>query len=372
MNPSVSWMPALASDVAQTMEGVFGLTLFVALFLLVAILGLLLVLVLGNRRPVTVPTRRAGVGLVPQLLWVVLPAFLFLGLYLAGIPGYLVAVLPQAEATTVHAAIVTWEPAEQTSEARSSAEEPSVEPVVEATPSAGAEPAGMEEHGTVPEENPQSGEAPSKTPAWAFTYDNGYADRELHLPAGRKLHLVLDSAEKAQGLLIPAFRVAAASLPGHVGERWFTAEQAGRYELRSTAYNGVAEAGLSAAVIVQDPTVFDAWLEEASDLLGKLPPAEAGALVYKQATCNTCHTVDGKKLVGPSFRGIWGRREQLSGGGTIVVDEAYVRESLFEPQAKVVAGYEKVAMPSFKGQLTDEKIDYLIAYMKLISEEEQP
>jgi cytochrome c2 len=91
--------------------------------------------------------------------------------------------------------------------------------------------------------------------------------------------------------------------------------------------------------------------------------AELGEEIVS-AQCSACHSIDGSELVGPTFEGIWGREETLDDGSTVVVDEAYVVESIREPNAKVVEGYQPV-MPAF--DLSDDDIANVIAYMQSIS-----
>ena len=118
-----------------------------------------------------------------------------------------------------------------------------------------------------------------------------------------------------------------------------------------------------AKVRVLSQEAFDQWLN--ADEFKGMAPADIGAKLYTKYTCNTCHSVDGSKIVGPTFKGLWGRQEQITGAGPLTVDENYIRESILNPNAKIVEGYPPV-MPSFKGQLKDEQIDALIAYMKTL------
>ena len=110
---------------------------------------------------------------------------------------------------------------------------------------------------------------------------------------------------------------------------------------------------------------FDAWLAEASDFLSRMPPAEAGQMLVQQRGCLQCHTVDGRTGVAPSLAGIFGHQQPLAAGGTVTVDEDYLRESILAPQAKVVAGYEPV-MPTYQGRLQDAEITAIIEYIKTL------
>lgn len=97
--------------------------------------------------------------------------------------------------------------------------------------------------------------------------------------------------------------------------------------------------------------------------------AEAGAKLYKSKTCFGCHSIDGSKLVGPTFKGIYGRAEKVTAGpggaaSDIKADDAYLKESMVQPMAKIVEGYPP-AMPALP--LTDLEVDSLILYMKTLN-----
>ena len=107
---------------------------------------------------------------------------------------------------------------------------------------------------------------------------------------------------------------------------------------------------------------FDAWLENAANFYKDLPPAEAGKILFTRR-CNQCHTNDGTAKTGPSFKGIYGQEHKMRDGSVVKVDENYIRESILDPQAKVRDGFQPV-MPTFKGILKDEEINFLIEYIK--------
>ena len=116
-------------------------------------------------------------------------------------------------------------------------------------------------------------------------------------------------------------------------------------------------------VVVQNRKDYDAWLKDASNFLKTLPPAEAEKRLYHVRGCSQCHSIDGTAGTGPSLKGIYGKPVQLTGGASVVADDNYIRESILEPQAKIVAGYQPV-MSTYKGQLSDDEITAIIEFLK--------
>lgn len=198
---------------------------------------------------------------------------------------------------------------------------------------------------------------------WAFEYPNGYVDNNLHVPHGRPVELTMTSEDVIHSLFVPAFRVKMDLVPERYTKAWFEATEPGTYRLYCAEYCGTEHSNMVANVIVHEAGEFEAWLEDASNFLDKLPPAEAGKLLYERRGCIQCHTTDGTPKAGPSFKGIFGTEQGLADGSVVTVDENYIRESLLEPLAKVRAGYRPV-MPTYRGQLKDAEITVLIEFIK--------
>lgn len=200
--------------------------------------------------------------------------------------------------------------------------------------------------------------------SWTFDYPNGKSSPgELVVPAGRPIKMIMSSKDVLHSFYIPIFRVKQDVIPGSYSSVWFEAVEPGETTLECTEYCGKDHSGMLANVKVLPEEKFNEWMS-ANEFAG-MSAAEVGQKLYTKYTCNTCHSLDGSKVVGPTFKGIWGRTEQFADGSSTAVDENYVKESILNPTAKVVAGYPPV-MPSFKGQLKDEQIDALIAYMKTL------
>lgn len=203
---------------------------------------------------------------------------------------------------------------------------------------------------------------------WSFTYPNGYVTNELHVPVDRPIRLTMTSVDVLHSFFVPEFRIKYDVLPGKYTTAWFHATKSGEYNVFCTEYCGTSHSQMRTKVVVHDPGMFQPWLDAASNWIDTMSPVEAGQRVYQVRGCTQCHSIDGSSGIGPSFKGIWGRTEQMKSGEQVVVDENYVRESVLEPQAKIVAGYDGV-MPTYQGRLKEDEIRVLIAYLKSLSGE---
>ena len=160
-------------------------------------------------------------------------------------------------------------------------------------------------------------------------------------------------------------------LPGIYTQLWFTPTKVGTFDLLCAEYCGAGHSQMLASVKVLSPEAFTRW--EKGDELGEdsvavastASPAERGKDLYSQRGCLACHSVDGKKMIGPSFKNLYGATETLEDGSSVEVDENYLRESIYEPQAKMVKGYAP-SMPSFKGILSEDEVTALIEYIKTL------
>ncbi|MGE3974142.1 MAG: cytochrome c oxidase subunit II [Bdellovibrionales bacterium] len=199
---------------------------------------------------------------------------------------------------------------------------------------------------------------------WEFEYKNGKkTTNEIYAPVGVPVKLVMTSADVIHSFYVPSFRQKQDVVPGMYTQTWFQAEQKGVYQVFCTEFCGTNHSSMLAKVHVVDKSDFDVWMG-ADPNAGK-SLAERGADLYKVKGCNACHTVDGAKSIGPTFKGLWARSEELADGSKITVDENYVRESILTPQAKLVKGYPPT-MPSFQGVLNDEEIKAMIEFMKTV------
>ena len=198
---------------------------------------------------------------------------------------------------------------------------------------------------------------------WIFTYPDGRTTvNELAVPAGKPVKLVMTSEDVIHSLYIPEFRLKQDVVPNLYTTLWFQTQEPDTYKILCAEYCGASHSGMLATLLVLPEDRFQAWLAASPAPSGK-PPAEWGAELFVKKGCNACHSTDGTPGVGPSLKGVFGHEVLLSTGEKVIADENYLRESILSPQAKVVAGFTPV-MPTFKGILTDEEINALIAYIK--------
>lgn len=201
--------------------------------------------------------------------------------------------------------------------------------------------------------------------AWNFEYENGaVSPNELHVPAGRPIKLVMISRDVLHSFYVPEYRVKHDVIPNRYTYVWFEAEEPGESQVYCTEYCGTSHSMMLAKVIVHEPEEFNTWLATAN-IPGSGTPVEQGKALVETNACQSCHSLDGSDLIGPSFKGIWGREELMSDGTTITVDENYIRESILDPGAKIVDGYQN-QMASYQGLLDDEQIDAIIEYLKTL------
>ncbi len=201
---------------------------------------------------------------------------------------------------------------------------------------------------------------------WIFSYPNGLTEDTLHVPVGTPVRIIISSQDVIHSLYIPAFRTKMDAVPGRYTELWFEATQTGEFPAFCAEYCGTSHSDMLATVVVHEPGGYEKWLESREKELLDKPPAELGELVFNKQGCATCHTLDGSPLVGPSMKDLFGKEETMAGGTRLVVDENYLRESILEPNAKIVEGFSPT-MPTFKGKLSDQELTGLIEYVKTLS-----
>jgi len=307
------FLPARASSVAEGVDRVFAFIFWVSAFFFVLIVALTAVFVVRYRRrpgrldPEKTPSHDTRL----ELLWTGIPLVLVLVMFVLSTRTYVAMMRPDPAASAPLEVRVT-----------------------------------------------------ARRWSWWFDHPGGKGAPELHLVAGRPAELVLASADVIHSLYVPEFRLKQDAVPGRFTRMSFTPILAGTYPILCAEFCGTDHSRMRSQVVVHpDQRSFDAWARE-----GVAPAASLVALgerVFQQKGCAGCHSVDGSRRIGPTLKGLWKRRERLAGGGDVLVEEEYLRESLLKPAAKIVAGFPPV-MPAVA--LEEREIQGLAAYLQSLAE----
>jgi cytochrome c oxidase subunit 2 len=203
---------------------------------------------------------------------------------------------------------------------------------------------------------------------WKLEHPEGPREiNELHVPLGKDVKLIMTSQDVIHSFYIPAFRIKQDVLPGRYTIMWFRATKEGTYHLFCAEYCGTQHSGMIGSIVVQQPMEYEAWLNGGS---ASMPLAQSGAKMFAELGCSSCHRADAPGR-GPLLAGVYGKTVQLEDGRTVLADENYIRESILDPGAKIVAGFKPV-MPTFQGLITEEQLAALVAYVKSLSPQGQP
>jgi len=202
---------------------------------------------------------------------------------------------------------------------------------------------------------------------WEFTYPDGTRTvDEIWVPAGRAIKLIMTSEDVLHSFFVPSFRAKNDVLPNRYTTMWFEPTVMGEHRVYCAEYCGSGHSEMVAILNVAEPEPFQDWLDGGGIDIGELPPAEAGKLLFEKRACFKCHSIDDSKKECPPHLGVFGKREHLADGSSITVDEEYIRESIMNPNAKIVQGYRAGVMPTYVGLLKDDHVTFLIEYIKTL------
>lgn len=307
-NGKTFWLPEKASTFADVVDPAFNLYYWISVFFFVLICVLMAAFIFKylRRRPDQLATAQISHNLPLELTWTIIPLLIVIVLFFIGMKGYLHMRVPPADAVQINVMGQKW--------------------------------------------------------SWSFTYPTGAVNDTLVVPLNTPVKLVMTSRDVIHGFFIPAFRTKADVIPNRYHSLWFQATKEGVFPVECTQYCGTNHSYMLTAVKVVNQDKYDEWLAGASDPGKGLTPEQFGEALYSKRGCNACHSIDGSRLVGPSWKGTFGSARSLADGGSATADADYIRQSILEPNAKVVAGFQPV-MPTYKGVLTDREIDALIAYI---------
>jgi cytochrome c oxidase subunit 2 len=233
--------------------------------------------------------------------------------------------------------------------------------------------------------------------SWTFQYDDGRTlTNEVVVPKGKNIKFLITSKvnDVLHSFFIPNLRVKRDAVPGMYTTVWFNADTIGQHQIYCTEYCGTGHSDMLAKLIVLDEQQFNLWKWGAKvqypPVLGPggvsvpapeitsqavkqdnkndspMPPAMMGRRLATNKGCVACHSDDGSKRIGPSYKGLFGSTVELTNGKKVKADENYIRESILTPQVKIVKGFENAIMPPFAGQLDDSEVGALVEYIKSV------
>ncbi len=199
---------------------------------------------------------------------------------------------------------------------------------------------------------------------WKFQHGTGQREiNELHIPIGRKVQLTMTTEDVLHDLYVPAFRTKADVIPGRFTKIWFEATKPGKYHLYCAEYCGLNHSGMGGWVYVMEQRDFDNWLS--GNVSGQTPVEAGRDLFENKLGCASCHA-GGANQRGAKLEGVYNADVKLTNGQTVKADDGYIRNSILNPSGQVVEGYQPI-MPTFKGQVTEEQLVSLVAYIKSLS-----
>ncbi len=308
------------AHLANPADTAFFFVMGISVTLLVLITSLMIFFVIRyNRKRNPNPQDIKG-NLFIEILWTVIPTFLVLGMFWVGLKGFLFMRAAPPDAMPVKVIARQW--------------------------------------------------------SWTFEYPNGRQDSVLRVPVRKPIKLLLTSADVVHSLFIPAYRIKEDCVPGMETHLWFLPDEIGSYDLFCAEYCGLGHSAMITKVEVMQEKAFDAWytgeskevVKSGANNVKKRQTEPDAAKLLELKGCLACHSVDGSAKIGPTFKGAFGKKETVILNGKeleIVVDEAFIRETLLEPEKERVNGFPPI-MPSQKGLLTDKEIDVIINHLKTL------
>lgn len=332
------WLPPAASNLAGPVDWLFFYIFYISLFFFVVIVALMLFFAWHYRRskvdlanvPST-PTHNTPL----EVAWTVIPVILVLSMFIMGFRQYINMETPPEGAYTIQVTAKQW--------------------------------------------------------SWMFTYPNGAVTNSLHLPVNRPVRLLMTSQDVVHGFYIAAFRIQRDVLPDRIDATWFTPTRLTKpgqpYWLECTQYCGNAHSSMRSTVVVQTPAAFRKWVKGAANIFidpvthKPLPLHEVGERIYHTFGCISCHSVNGSKGNGPTWKNLAGSRVALSNGPTQTANFHYLRECVLYPGKQLVKGFPNI-MPDFydrfagplhkKGRKLDAVIWYINMQSKLHNKASEP
>lgn len=324
------WMPVQASDVAEQVDWVFNVITWISIFffLLVVILMVLFMVQYRRRDPREKASSDVTHNTPLELTWTIIPLILVIGIFYAGMVGYINLRRPPLGAYEVQVKAQRW--------------------------------------------------------SWTFSHRNGCVDtNRLVIPVGRPVRLVMESADVLHAAFIPEFRVKQDIVPGRITDLWFTVKEAGTYQFWCAEYCGKDHSQMHAAVEAMDEDDFQAYLEDCASVIDDAAeehlPILARQRIYPR--CASCHALTDRAGTGPGWRGLWERtqngetvfadgaslKDLIGPGKQFATPEDYLRDSILNPKNKIVMNFPG-SMPTFQGALKPRELTAIIEFIKRLNE----
>lgn len=292
------------SDTAGKVDSAFIFIAGISVVLLALVTFFMILFVIRYRAKKHPVAEETEGNLLLEIVWTVVPTILVISMFFVGYRGFLFMRKPPANAMAVKAAARMW--------------------------------------------------------SWMFTYENGKKSDVLRVPLNKPVRIIITSEDVLHSLFIPAFRVKEDAVPGMETTLWFTPNEAGSYDLFCSEYCGTGHSTMITKVEVMPERAFSSWYSSGVSVAG----AAKGQMLLADKGCLGCHSIDGSKKVGPTLKGVFGRKETVVTAGKerdVVVDEDYIRKSIMNPDADIVKGYPPV-MPVIP--LTKEELDVVVGTLK--------
>ena len=311
--PATFWFPPQASTFAKEVDSFYFLIYYICLaFFIPIVVGMVYFVWKYRRRPGYEGSTEAWHNNMLEVVWTVVPTLLVVWIFVRGTEGYLDMMRPPADTIDINVTARKW--------------------------------------------------------AWTFQYPNGAISDQLHIPINKPIRLIMRSDDVLHSFFVPSFRCKTDVVPGRVQIMWFQAIEKGEFDIFCAEYCGEKHSNMLSTVTVHEPADYEKFLAEG--IKPPVDPVKHGVWLYNRVGCKGCHSLEENKVVvGPSFSKSYGTEQKMSNGEMVKVDEAYIEESILEPQNKKRAGFERASqMQSFQGKLKKEQIQALIAMIKALKD----
>jgi cytochrome c oxidase subunit 2 len=209
---------------------------------------------------------------------------------------------------------------------------------------------------------------------WMWKVQHPTGQREIntmHVPVNQPVKLTMTSQDVIHSFYVPAFRIKQDVLPGRYTTMWFEATKTGEFFLLCAEYCGTEHAMMVGKIVVMEPADYERWLfggptsTSAGGVAASGGSGPSGEALFTEQGCTSCHKLDGSPGIGPNLLAV-GSSVELDSGEMVPFDEEFVRESIIDPEAKIVAGYSPV-MPTYQGKFNEEELFALVGYVQSLN-----